>query len=173
MGGRGGTLRKTQQGRSAGKAQQEKLSREELGYWDEPDLGLIGDLTSTNVSDQTRLGRERAWKTAWTAGSKNNGLDSGLEKQQKGNCNMKPDIHPIYGPVAFRDQTMGTLFLMRSTLAARADQLPSITLADGMTYPLVTADVTCDSHPFYTGKSVVVDSAGQVQRFRRRYRLDG
>lgn len=82
---------------------------------------------------------------------------------------MKPDIHPTYGPVVFRDQTTGETFLTRSTLAGQAERLPSITWTDGATYPLVNADVTSASHPFYTGKAVVLDSAGQVQRFRRRY----
>lgn len=82
---------------------------------------------------------------------------------------MKPDIHPAYGPVVFRDQTTGETFLTRSTLAGQAERLPSITWTDGATYPLVNADVTSASHPFYTGKAVVLDSAGQVQRFRRRY----
>ena len=82
---------------------------------------------------------------------------------------MKPDIHPTYGPVVFRDQTTGETFLTRSTLAGQAKRMPSITWTDGTTYPLVNADVTSASHPFYTGKAVVLDSAGQVQRFRRRY----
>ena len=82
---------------------------------------------------------------------------------------MKPDIPPTYGPVVFRDQTTGETFLTRSTLAGQAKRMPSITWTDGATYPLVNADVTSASHPFYTGKAVVLDSAGQVQRFRRRY----
>lgn len=86
---------------------------------------------------------------------------------------MKPDIHPAYGPVVFRDQTTGETFLTRSTLAGQAERLPSITWTDGATYPLVNADVTSASHPFYTGKAVVLDSAGQVQRFRRRYGKHG
>ena len=82
---------------------------------------------------------------------------------------MKPDIHPAYGPVVFRDQSTGKSILTRSTLAAKATSLPTITWEDGHTYPLVTADVTSFSHPFYTGRSVVLDAAGQVQKFNRRY----
>lgn len=85
---------------------------------------------------------------------------------------MRQIIHPVYGPVAFRDQTTGEVFLMQSTLAAQAGRLPTITLADGGTCPLVNVDVTSASHPFYTGRAVVVDSAGRVQRFRRRYHVD-
>lgn len=82
---------------------------------------------------------------------------------------MKQGIHPTYGPVVFRDQSTGQTILTRSTLAAKANSLPTIEWEDGNTYPLVTADVTSFSHPFYTGKSMVIDAAGQVQKFNRRY----
>ena len=75
---------------------------------------------------------------------------------------MKPDIHPSYGYVVFRDRSAGKAFLTRSTLAA-------IEWEDGNTYPLVDVEVSACSHPFYTGKSRVVDSAGQVQKFNARY----
>ena len=74
---------------------------------------------------------------------------------------MKPDIHPSYGYVVFRDRSAGKAFLTRSTLAAQASSLP--------TSPLVDVEVSAYSHPFYTGKSHVVDSAGQVQKFNARY----
>ena len=86
---------------------------------------------------------------------------------------MKQGIHPTYGPVVFRDQSTGETFLTRSTLAAKADSLPTIVWEDGNTYPLVNADVTSYSHPFYTGKSMVLDTAGQVQKFNRRYGRKG
>lgn len=82
---------------------------------------------------------------------------------------MKKNIHPPYGPVVFKDQSTGTMFLTRSTLVARADELPTIKWKDGNTYPMYIADVTSYSHPFYTGKSVVLDAAGQVQKFNKRY----
>ncbi|MDN5979761.1 50S ribosomal protein L31, partial [Bifidobacterium mongoliense] len=43
------------------------------------------------------------------------------------------------------------------------------TWTDGNTYPLVSVEVSSASHPFYTGKNTVIDTAGQVQKFRRRY----
>ena len=86
---------------------------------------------------------------------------------------MKQGIHHTYGPVVFRDQSTGETFLTRSTLAAKADSLPTIVWEDGNTYPLVNADVTSYSHPFYTGKSMVLDTAGQVQKFNRRYGRKG
>ena len=81
---------------------------------------------------------------------------------------MKSNIHPVYGPVVFQDNSNGKQFLMRSTLAARKD-LPRIHLKDGNDYPLVVTEVTSTSHPFYTGRSMVIDTAGQVQKFQRRY----
>ena len=56
---------------------------------------------------------------------------------------MKPDIHPTYREVVFPDVSEGTLFLTRSTMAA--------------------------SHPFFTGTMKIVDTAGRVERFERRY----
>ena len=82
---------------------------------------------------------------------------------------MKPDIHPTYGPVVFRDQTTGETFLTRSTLAGQAKRMPSITWTDGATYPLVNADVTSASHPFYTGKQKIVDTAGRVDKFNQKF----
>ncbi len=78
---------------------------------------------------------------------------------------MRPHIHPAYGPVVYRDQSTGDQFLTRST--ATSDQ--TIEWADGNTYPLVVIDVTAYSHPFWTGGSRVLDAAGQVEKFNRRY----
>ena len=80
---------------------------------------------------------------------------------------MKKDIHPEYGPVAFRDRSTGRLFLTRSTLAARRGGAE--TVVDGVTYPLVDVDVTSDSHPFWTGTARTLDSEGRVEKFQRRY----
>lgn len=82
---------------------------------------------------------------------------------------MKDNIHPQYGYVVFRDRSAGKTFLTRSTLVAKAASLPTIEWEDGNTYPLVDVEVSAYSHPFYTGKSHVVDSAGQVQKFNARY----
>jgi large subunit ribosomal protein L31 len=82
---------------------------------------------------------------------------------------MKRNIHPEYGYVVFHDQSSNISFLTRSTLVAKAAKLPTITWEDGNTYPLVNVEVSRYSHPLYTGKNVVLDTAGQVQKFRARY----
>jgi large subunit ribosomal protein L31 len=82
---------------------------------------------------------------------------------------MKKDIHPIYDYVVFHDNSADRSFLTKSTLAAKAASLPSIVWEDGRTYPLVNVEVSSYSHPFYTGKSMVLDTAGQVQKFNARY----
>ncbi|OLT18588.1 50S ribosomal protein L31 [Pseudonocardia sp. CNS-139] len=78
---------------------------------------------------------------------------------------MRPDIHPSYGPVVYQDQATGDAFLTRSTETSRE----TIEWSDGNTYPLIRVDMTAYSHPFWTGAQRVLDSAGQVEKFRRRY----
>lgn len=70
-----------------------------------------------------------------------------------------------YRPVVFRDVTTGKVMLTRSTAATDK----TIEWGDGVTYPLVETEVTSDSHPFYTGRASIVDTAGQVEKFNRRY----
>lgn len=77
---------------------------------------------------------------------------------------MKPDIHPDYHPVVFQDAGTGKTFLTRSTVTS--DRTIDY---QGATYPLVVVDVTADSHPFWTGTNRHLDTAGQVEKFRRRY----
>lgn len=78
---------------------------------------------------------------------------------------MKPGIHPDYHPVVFRDSTTGDTFLTRST----ATSTQTVEWTDGNTYPLVTVDISAYSHPWWTGTRRVLDTAGQVEKFRRRY----
>jgi large subunit ribosomal protein L31 len=78
---------------------------------------------------------------------------------------MRPNIHPTYGPVVYQDRSTGQAFLTRST----ASSSETITWEDGNTYPLIRVDITSYSHPFWTGAQRVLDSAGQVEKFRRRY----
>ncbi|HEU0041905.1 MAG TPA: type B 50S ribosomal protein L31 [Jiangellaceae bacterium] len=78
---------------------------------------------------------------------------------------MKNGIHPGYRPVVFRDKSADYAFLTRST----ADSTQTTVWSDGMTYPVVDVDISSASHPFYTGKSKILDTAGQVEKFRRRY----
>ena len=78
---------------------------------------------------------------------------------------MKKNIHPDYHPVVFRDSATGKQFLTRSTATSTVD----VEWADGNHYPLIVVDVTADSHPFWTGGRRIMDTAGQVEKFHRRY----
>jgi large subunit ribosomal protein L31 len=81
---------------------------------------------------------------------------------------MKPDIHPDYHPVVFRDANTGKTFLTRSTITS--SRTIERETPDGVaTYPLVVVEVSADSHPFWTGQRRMLDTAGQVEKFRRRY----
>ncbi|MEJ5868539.1 type B 50S ribosomal protein L31 [Pseudokineococcus sp. 5B2Z-1] len=85
---------------------------------------------------------------------------------------MKPDVHPEYGPVVFRDRGAGVSFLSRSTLSGRRGG-PTVEWEDGATYPVVDVDVSAASHPFWTGNARVLDTEGRVEKFRRRYGRNG
>jgi large subunit ribosomal protein L31 len=78
---------------------------------------------------------------------------------------MKPDIHPQYRPVVFQDLSSGTSFVTRSTIATNE----TTTWEDGNTYPLAKVEISSASHPFFTGTMKIVDTAGRVERFERRY----
>ena len=78
---------------------------------------------------------------------------------------MKPSIHPDYRPDVFRDASADFSFLTRSTATSER----TITWTDGQEYPVIDVEVSSASHPFYTGQSKVLDTAGRVERFRRRY----
>jgi large subunit ribosomal protein L31 len=78
---------------------------------------------------------------------------------------LKKGIHPDYHPVVFQDSSTGTSFLTRST--ATSDR--TVEWSDGNTYPLLVVDITADSHPFWTGAQRLVDTAGRVEKFNRRY----
>ncbi len=78
---------------------------------------------------------------------------------------MKKDIHPTnYREVVFKDMSNEVTFITRSTIATRE----TITL-DGKEYPLVKLEITNTSHPFFTGKQKLVDTAGRVDKFMSRY----
>jgi large subunit ribosomal protein L31 len=81
---------------------------------------------------------------------------------------MRKGIHPDYGPVVFRDRAAGHAFLTRSTLVSRVSG-KTIEWTDGQTYPVVDVEISNVSHPFYTGTARVLDTAGRVERFERRY----
>ncbi|MEU0781201.1 type B 50S ribosomal protein L31 [Streptomyces sp. NPDC006173] len=78
---------------------------------------------------------------------------------------MRPDIHPVSRPVVFRDRAADVAFLTRST----AESVRTIEWEDGAVHPVVDVEISSASHPFYTGTSRVLDTAGRVERFERRY----
>lgn len=78
---------------------------------------------------------------------------------------MKKDIHPeSYRPVVFKDMSNDEIFITRSTANAREE-----IEVDGVMYPLIKLEITSSSHPFYTGKQKLVDTAGRVDKFMNRY----
>jgi len=78
---------------------------------------------------------------------------------------VKPDIHPSYRPVVFQDTSSDFKFLTKSTI----DTSETVEWEDGETYPLAKVEISSKSHPFYTGKQILVDTTGRVERFRKRY----
>ena len=95
------------------------------------------------------------------APSKRNFFKSRNKKQVK----MKKGIHPEnYRPVVFKDMSNGDMFLSRST--AKTNDTVEF---EGETYPVVKIEISSTSHPFYTGKSKLVDTAGRVDKFMSRY----
>ncbi|MFA4086355.1 MAG: type B 50S ribosomal protein L31 [Paramuribaculum intestinale] len=77
---------------------------------------------------------------------------------------MKKDIHPSnYREVVFKDMSNEEIFITRSTIAAK-----ETIEVDGKTYPLVKLEITSASHPFFTGKQKLVDTAGRVDKFMSR-----
>ena len=77
---------------------------------------------------------------------------------------MKKGIHPEYNDVVFQDSSSGAKFLTRSTMKSS-----ETTDFEGKTYPVVKLEVTSASHPFFTGKKMLVDTAGRVEKFNRKY----
>jgi large subunit ribosomal protein L31 len=78
---------------------------------------------------------------------------------------MKSGIHPDnYRPVAFKDMSNDDIFISKSTVNTK-----ETIVIDGETLPLVKMEISSSSHPFYTGKSKMVDTAGRVDKFMTRY----
>ena len=79
---------------------------------------------------------------------------------------MKEGIHPkSYRLVVFKDMSNGYSFLSRSTANSRE----TVKWEDGNEYPLIKLEISNMSHPFYTGKNVLVDTAGRIDKFRKKY----
>ena len=85
---------------------------------------------------------------------------------------MKKGIHPKeYRPVVFKDMSNGYTFMTKSAAPSKE----KIKWEDGNEYPLIKLDISHTSHPFFTGKMKLVDTAGRVDKFKSRYQkhLDG
>lgn len=76
---------------------------------------------------------------------------------------MKKNIHPNNNEVIFEDQATGARFFATST--AKGDEKVTV---DGKEYSLIKVEITSDSHPFYTGKQALIDTAGRVNKFKER-----
>ncbi len=78
---------------------------------------------------------------------------------------MKKDLHPAeYRTVIFEDTSSGARFLIGSTVATeKTDKWE-----DGNVYPVYTVEISSASHPFYTGLSKTIDTAGRVEKFKAR-----
>jgi large subunit ribosomal protein L31 len=78
---------------------------------------------------------------------------------------MKAEIHPDnYRLVAFKDMSNEDVFITKSTVNAK-----ETIEVDGVEYPLVKLEISRTSHPFYTGKSKLVDTAGRIDKFKNKY----
>jgi large subunit ribosomal protein L31 len=79
---------------------------------------------------------------------------------------MKKDLHPgNYRFVVFKDMSNGYSFLSRSTAVTRE----TVKWEDGNEYPLIKLEISNTSHPFFTGQKMLVDTAGRIDKFKKRY----
>ena len=79
---------------------------------------------------------------------------------------MKKGIHPAsYRFVVFKDMSNNTTFLSKSSAQSRE----TTKWEDGNEYPLIKLEISNTSHPFFTGKNVLVDTAGRIDKFKKRY----
>ena len=88
-----------------------------------------------------------------------------LENAYRLGLTMKEGIHPDYRPVVFQDISSDFAILTRSTVPTRE----TIKWEDGNEYPLLKLEISSQSHPFYTGKQHIMQTAKQVDKFRQRY----
>ena len=82
---------------------------------------------------------------------------------------MKTGIHPAYRPVVYRDRDADFAFLTRSTESSTK----TTDWTDGNTYPVIDVQISSASHPFWTGRTRVLDTAGRIEKFRAKYAKHG
>ncbi len=80
---------------------------------------------------------------------------------------MKKGVHPSFRQVVFNDISSDFRLLTRSTVVTK-DTIEH----EGKTYPCVNIEISSASHPFYTGKQKLVDTAGRIDKFRKRYGIE-
>ena len=78
---------------------------------------------------------------------------------------MKKATHPTYKEVVFKDISSDFQILTRSTIIAK----DTIKWSDGKEYPMVKIDISSASHPFFTGTDKLMDTAGRIEKFKRKY----
>ncbi len=78
---------------------------------------------------------------------------------------MKKQGHPDYDWVVIEDSSSNFRFLTRSTKKTQQ----RTTWTDGKEYPLITVEISSASHPFYTGKQKMIDTAGRIEKFQKKY----
>jgi large subunit ribosomal protein L31 len=77
---------------------------------------------------------------------------------------MKEGIHPNYREVVFQDMSNDFKFITRSTIQTR-----ETIEFEGKSYPLAKIEVSSESHPFYTGQQKIMDTAGRVEKFNKKF----
>lgn len=78
---------------------------------------------------------------------------------------MKKGIHPeSYRLVAFKDMSNEDIFITKSTVDTK-----ETIVVEGVEYPLVKLEISRTSHPYYTGKSKLIDTAGRIDKFKSKY----
>ena len=78
---------------------------------------------------------------------------------------MKKEIHPeSYRLVAFKDMSNDDIFITKSTVETK-----ETIEVEGVEYPLVKLEISRTSHPYYTGKSKLIDTAGRIDKFKNKY----
>ncbi|MBX7125846.1 MAG: type B 50S ribosomal protein L31 [Cyclobacteriaceae bacterium] len=78
---------------------------------------------------------------------------------------MKKGIHPEYNDVIFWDTSSDFKFMSRSTVSSKE----KLKWTDGKEYPVIKIEVSSASHPFFTGKKMFVDTAGRLEKFKKKY----
>lgn len=110
----------------------------------------------------TKSPPERLPVVTWYSVSREGGEARNIQNQKV----MKKNLHPgNYRLVVFKDMSNSHSFLSRSTAASKE----KVKWEDGNEYPLVKLEISNTSHPFFTGKNVLVDTAGRIEKFKKRY----